>query len=463
MSSTLAVSWAALPAEMKLAVIDYLGLNEVNSLARVDSTTYTTCIPAMYKDLRLTSYESLRSFIANVPADRTRYTRRLSICTKSTNDERCFQGPFASSSSKTDSDEVPTRTDAVATLLARCPDLEELSLTLSKSLASRVVPQFARLHKLRRLCISNWGDEAQMPISERLVVSIALSVPSLTHLSLRRISRSSSYAPELVGTGVPVCAGDEGILAPADTRLALPSLLSLPRLVSLAVEDTHLGDEQWASAPVHGPLQRLRLGSCAHASPCENQSHLHAVLANPAIAHSVSISELTLSSPLAPEAVLGLVGGGQQRHQLPTAAVPASPAKPRLPSLKTVNLTQQFPLANLHPEEESPLQSTLTALSDSPLERLSIKCYEDDIDDCCEALEGVFSPAAVLAQYGIKEINVTAVPDEEEPISDDEDDDDALYTPTDDSTALRALQLSCSGIRLSGVVTASGFSRTIVA
>jgi hypothetical protein len=115
--------------------------------------------------VRLGSYEDLRAFVTHVPASRTRFTRRLSICTKSAADDARAVAPFLAYTKKTPSRaELPTRTDAVAALLGRCPALEELTLMLAHSLAPHVVPAFARLPKLARLSIHNWGTEAQMPM-----------------------------------------------------------------------------------------------------------------------------------------------------------------------------------------------------------------------------------------------------------------------------------------------------------
>jgi hypothetical protein len=262
---------------------------------------------------------------------------------------------------------------------------------------------------------------------------------------------------------VPVCCADDAaarLLATAvapGTRLALPTLLALPRLVTLALADTHLGDVGWAQAPVRAPLQRLELGGCALESPCANTDHARALLANPALMHSRSISELTLSSPL----VLA--------DDVPAAPSPApvalnnninnignsngNGAKPRLPALKTVNLTQQFPLARLDPEAESPLQATLSALADSPLERLEIRCYADDVDDCHEALEG-------LGAHGLR-VCVMTVPDGLDGDDGDCDcDSDSAYGA---ASAEAAFAGAGAGAPLTGVVTAFGFARDVVA
>lgn len=104
--------------------------------------------------MTLPSYENLRSFIAHVPETHTQYTKTLTICTKSAADEGRGDGKI----------ELPTKTDAVATLLARCGAVESIALTLAGSLAARIVPLFARLSELRTLEIANWGDETRMPM-----------------------------------------------------------------------------------------------------------------------------------------------------------------------------------------------------------------------------------------------------------------------------------------------------------
>jgi len=48
-ASSPASSWHSLPNEMKLAIIDVLDAEDVNSLSKVDQRTYQACVPAQFK------------------------------------------------------------------------------------------------------------------------------------------------------------------------------------------------------------------------------------------------------------------------------------------------------------------------------------------------------------------------------------------------------------------------------
>ena len=202
--------------------------------------------------------------------------------------------------------------------------------------------------------------------SERFVVSIAASLPNLEELSLDRIARSAVHAHELVGTYpyVPVVTGDEAVPPHAllGNDLSLPSLLRLPTLKKLRIRDTHLGDRDWANTPIRCSLQFLDLGSCCYETQEFNR--------------------------VCTERIVGNVGRSVDHFSLNTAISTDTYAfeKPKetpLQKLRKIHLTPLFPVENV--------VDTLTTLSGSPIEELSVRCHEDDVDDMCGALEDFLS------------------------------------------------------------------------
>ena len=226
--------------------------------------------------------------------------------------------------------------------------------------------------------------------SERLIVSIAATVPNLCHLSLDRITRSALHAPDLVGARpfVPVVKGDEDIPDHPllGRELRLPALLRLPTLKKLRIRDTHLGDPQWELMPVHCSLEVLDLGSCYHESTDYNRICTERIMGN--IGHTVD--ECALNTALTSQ----------------TFAHAKHPVKP-LTKLRKVHLTPLFPVENV--------VDTLTTLSDSPVESLSVQCHEDDVVDMCSALEDFLNIRATRGEKGfyqhLNKITVSTVSD----------------------------------------------------
>lgn len=209
--------------------------------------------------------------------------------------------------------------------------------------------------------ISIFGLPAQTEHrSERLVVSIAASVPNLKRLSLDRVSRSLMHAPELHGVFpyVPLVSGDDNIpdhpLLGAD--LYLPSLLRISTLRELIIRDTHLGDPRWATVPVNCKLQVVDLGSCCH----ENEDF----------------------NSVCTQRIMAAVGKTVDEFSLTTAVsdiVFAKPSVTPLQSLRKLHISPFFPVDSV--------VDTMSNLAGSPIETLSMQCYEDDVVDVCAALE----------------------------------------------------------------------------
>ncbi|KAH8102487.1 hypothetical protein BXZ70DRAFT_928719 [Cristinia sonorae] len=406
-----ASQWNTLPAEMKYSVIDHLPLPDLTAFSLVDKHAYALCVPALWRHVHIKSCQALLSYVRNVPASYQRFIRQLTICTKSTN-------PSSSSCN--------VISDTLASLLSQCSHLEHLSLILDAALHDSVIPSFASLTALTALSITHCGDEQNQPLSERLVVSMAATVPHLTDLSLNCIARSAMHAPELVGAHpfVPVVLGDGTIpdhpLLGSD--LSLPSLLRLPTLKTLRIRDTHLGDPRWSTTPPCCSLQILDLGSCYHESQEFNRICTERIIGN--VGHTVD--EFSLATAISADC-------------LATAKAEQTPLK----RLRKVHLTPLFPVENV--------VDTLSALSDSPVEQLSVKCHEDDVVDMCSALEDFLNLRVERGQTALfehlSEIIVDAVADLNEEMSTKP----VVSISADQVDAVKHLQEYCRDLHLANV------------
>ncbi|KII91160.1 hypothetical protein PLICRDRAFT_105875 [Plicaturopsis crispa FD-325 SS-3] len=329
-------SWQTLPSEMQMAVVEILDVEDARRFARVDKHAYAACVPRTFEHVKLNGWDALRSFVDSVPKEYCRHIRQLDVSTACHNNARLPNG---------------LRTQAVASLLSTCPRLQRLSMRLAGSLDKSVIPYFGALRELTQLSITNDGPEEVMPISERLVVSIAASLPSLADLSLNGISRSTLHAPELVGTysNIPLVCGDSDIPSHPifGAALNLPSLLRLPTLKRLAIHNTHLGDPQWSTVGPACVLDALELGSCMYDSPESAERIMVAI--------GPSVAECALGSGL-------------------RSAAPVACRK-----LRKLSITSSFPVDDV--------AETMTTLSDSPIECLALHCFEDDAPELCASVE----------------------------------------------------------------------------
>jgi hypothetical protein len=248
----------------------------------------------------------------------------------------------------------------VVSLLTACPRLQQLALRTAGSLDKYLISCFSHLPDLKQLSISNCEKEDKSPLSERLVVSIAASIPGLEQLSLDRISRSTMHAPELVGVYpyIPLVTGDEDIpdhpILGSD--LSLPSLLRIPSLRKLAIHDTHLGDQLWTTTPVACRLEVLDLGSCYHENEDFNRVCTERIMA----AVGPTVDEFSLTTTVS------------DTKFAKTAVTP-------LQRLRKLHISPFFPVDSV--------VDTVSTLAGSPIESLSMQCYEEDVVDACSALE----------------------------------------------------------------------------
>ena len=194
-----------------------------------------------------------------------------------------------------------------------------------------------------------------------MVVSIAAFLPKLAKLSLNSISRSTMHAPELIGMlpYVPLVSGDNDIPSHPllGDELALPSLLRIPTLRELRIHDTHLGDPLWAKTPAACHLQVLELGGCVHESNDVNSIFIERIMST--------------IGPTVDEASLSTAIGSNVTFSEPTA----TPLK----RLRKLRILPFFPVDSV--------VDTMAKLSGSPIESVSVKCFEDDVVDVCSAVE----------------------------------------------------------------------------
>ncbi|KAJ3477544.1 hypothetical protein NLI96_g10396 [Meripilus lineatus] len=151
-SASGSLPWNTLPAEMKLSVVELLDLKDVRSFALVCKDAYAISVPAMWRLVDIKSFDSLQSYIRNVPQSYTRNIRQLSISTKLQNG-----APMPTS------EQARQVTDALVELLTQCCQVEQMTLNLEGSLTKTIIPCFERFSALKILAINHCGDEQLSP------------------------------------------------------------------------------------------------------------------------------------------------------------------------------------------------------------------------------------------------------------------------------------------------------------
>ncbi|KAJ7054341.1 hypothetical protein C8F01DRAFT_487579 [Mycena amicta] len=377
--------WSTLPTELRLAIVANLDVSEARTFSAVDQAAYAVCVPVLFRHIKLE--DRLDDFVKNVPRAYCRHIQHLDVA---------ITGPVG----------------ALTAILTAAPRLSHLVLRLHGPIDYSIIPALADAACLRHLTIRNTAQEIVAPLSERLVVSMAASVPELQFLQLERISRSTLHAQELVAKYpfVPLVTGDEDVPdhPVLGSALNLPSLLSIRSLRQLTIRDTHLGDPLWATTPVLCRLEVLDLGSCVH--------------------------EPTTPNRLAIERIMSAVGPSLSSFSLPTAL--AAPPRTPLPRLRALHISPFVP-----PDQ---VVDTVAALAESPIEALSVQCFADDVADACGALEAFLAlrSARGPAFFGKLERIDVAVAGES----------DALLDPEHDKAAAR-LQDFCRNLHLTSHVS----------
>lgn len=365
-----ACSWNSLPPELKLHTIGFLALDSVKTLSEASRESYVLCVPTLFRNVTLDSYEALSSFRRYVPKSYYNHIRSLSLCLKPSS-ARCG---------------TIDQTGALIDILSSAARVESLSIHFIGSPAKTIIPSFRGLNDLRSLHVSNCGDENSEPLSERLVVSIALETPKLQELTLDRITRSQTHAHDLLGTFIPTVIGDADIEdhPMVGSALSLPSLLQKRTLQQLRIRDTHLGDPQWEKVACHAPLSVLDLGSCCHVSPEVGRTHVETIVKN--IARASPVNRLSIAT-------------GLDQTEFQHSTTP-------LKSLRHLELTSFFPVDGI--------ADTLSTLAGSPIETIAAQCFNDDVEDLCESLETFLSERVEKGpnqfHQKLKKLFITLVP-----------------------------------------------------
>jgi len=221
---------------------------------------------------------------------------------------------------------------------------------------------------------------------------------------------------------IPLVRGDEDVpdhpLLGSDLRL--PSLLRIPSLRKLTIRDTHLGDEHWATTPIACRLEVLDLGSCYHENEDFNRTCTERIMA----AVGPTVDEFSLTTAVSNDTIF------------------AKPSETPLQKLRKLHITPFFPIDSV--------VETFSNLAGSPIETLSLQCYEDDVVDVCTALEEFLTVKLERGSDFYKKlsnikVSVTA----------------AGYPPNEEEIeerkkAAKKLQSFCSQMRLSGIVDEYG-------
>ncbi|KAL5514319.1 hypothetical protein ACEPAG_2407 [Sanghuangporus baumii] len=405
-----AFDWISLPHEMKTAVLDHLSLEDVWSCAQSSRDSYALCLPILFRIVNLPTLESLNAFLEAVPAHHCQLIRDLRISTQSQSRDHDQCDAFMRPTSLCSDASAP-----LAELLKRCTGLEAVDIKMCGGLdARKILPVFqgSGMERLKRLRIENLEMEEVAPISERLIVALAFSLPCLESLSLTRITRSNLHAPELHFSNIPLAQDKEGNSnLPTHPflgdELRLPQLLRLPKLKQLQIRDTHLGDPMWEEVYSECPLEVLDLGSCAYVSPAANEAFTAKILtrAPPSItscALSASLPPVSATSPISPTTAVGSPVSPTCKSSLfspismsPTTTLsPNSPfssvsqsgfsmqtAIPALSRLRTLHLTPLVPASSISTTLSQP------ALAASPVHTLSCAFHPDDAAEGCRELE----------------------------------------------------------------------------
>lgn len=266
------------------------------------------------------------------------------------------------------------------------------------------------------------------------------------------MTRSLVHAPELLGAYpfVPL-ADDAAICYPLPNgapSTSLPALLALPRLRTLSIQDTHLGDSGWAHADVKAPLHTLELGTCPHETPRASETHTARILVHPSIASCPTLTTIALSTPVSlpsAPATPAHIRTHPQAHGPPCAQTDS-----RFATLTALRIDPHFPVCAPGGTSESPLARTLDSLAGSPLSTVSIRCFGDDVPDVCTELAQLLGARAPGVDFlgALEEVNVHVVPD-----GCCAGDGGAAFE--DEAGALDLLRACCGAVRLAGVLAAA--------
>ncbi|OAX38357.1 hypothetical protein K503DRAFT_800505 [Rhizopogon vinicolor AM-OR11-026] len=257
-------TWNNLPTELHLAIVRFLPQQDTRALSCTSRASYSLYLPQIFAAVTIPTRSALRSFVMHVPPRYGALIRRLTVGTKL--DEGAVETGVGC-------------TEDLASLLATCSSLSSLSLSLAGSLdASVITPVFNSLTTVQQFEIGCWGQEEAAPVSERIAVLLAASLPSLTHLTLSRITRSALHTGTCILPGVPLVLNDYDVPPHPvlGDELCIPSLLKLPNLKSLELKDVWIDcDENMNVQGRRGELEHMAIsGSMYRDVELENNACL---------------------------------------------------------------------------------------------------------------------------------------------------------------------------------------------
>ncbi|KAF8918939.1 hypothetical protein CPB85DRAFT_1279465 [Mucidula mucida] len=283
----------------------------------------------------------------------------------------------------------------LCSLLSLTPRLKSLTITSAGRLTPSILA--VSLPHLHTLSLTHIDPQALNPLSERLVVAFCSSLPSLTSLTLNGVTRSALHAPPLF---FPVVRNDDNIPPHPvfGTDLALPQILRIASLNSLVIRDTPLSDARWETVPV-----------------------------------ACKIAHVELDGPDA-DRVLARIGPSVQHVSLGVSAPPRAPC----PVLTRLHTTPYFPPDSLAPTLSSPV------LSSSPISRVDMECFADDLPDLCNAVSDFLLVRKETPQCWAKleRVDIRVLQGDDMP-----SDDEALEAMGRLIRVCTELKLSCDSLR----------------
>lgn len=222
-----------------------------------------------------------------------------------------------------------------------------------------------------------------MVSSERLVVALAASLPSLSHLSLSRITRSAIHVdPCDVPFGVPIVTNDFDVpphpLLGSD--LALPNLLRLSSLRTLEIRDTWLGCDTKIEIdrPAPSPLENLVLTGSMYSTDIQSESHacttwLHAC---------PSLRSFELGTTLAP-LPQPLTAPRVSHVHINASRIPVDELTSTLDVLKSCDVES----ISIAYEQERHVESENAVLKTPSEDEFARECALDDLQDWSAAVD----------------------------------------------------------------------------
>ena len=230
------------------------------------------------------------------------------------------------------------------------------------------------------------------------------------------------HAPELDGVFpfIPLSVNDEDIPSHSvyGSELSLPSLLQISTLRKLTIRDTHLGDERWSTAPILCRLEFLDLGSCYHEDEGFNTRCTERIMA----AVGPTVDEFSLTAAV-------------------SNSLFSEPLVTPLRKLRKLHISPFFPVESV--------VETMSNLAGSPVEGISVQCFEDDVVDICSELEKFLNlrveRGCDFFYHNLKRIDISVTALDETRTFTEQETEERI-------AAARRLQAYCDDLQLASIV-----------